>query len=112
MSLSRRSFLRGMLAAGAAPAIIKASSLMPVRSSVIALPSGAGAILHGNFGKALWPGLEEWYGRHYAQYGSGIGFSPEVLDAQSNLNRLIRNMIDTKEEVAAKAFKEYNAIYV
>jgi hypothetical protein len=39
MNITRRGFLQGMLALGAAPAVVKAVNLMPVKSSIIAIPT-------------------------------------------------------------------------
>ena len=40
MSVSRRGFITGMLAVAAAPAIVKAANLMPVRPRLIIPPQG------------------------------------------------------------------------
>ncbi len=90
MSLSRRSFLRGMLAAGAAPAIVTASSLMPVRQ--IALPTYR---VTESYGVLVPPGIS-----YYSEYGMPIAHYPEVIDAQAAMNRIIYNMLKTKEDIA------------
>lgn len=67
--MNRRGFLQGMLAAGAAPAIVKASSLMPI------------------FVPKLWtPAV--------LQFGPGIVSAEEILAAQREFNEMLSRWID------------------
>lgn len=76
MNLSRRSFMGSILVLSAAPAIIKASSLMKVVALIpkeitmgfdLASPKGEGTVIavSRNINGLLWPGVKEWYGHYY-----------------------------------------------
>lgn len=75
--MNRRSFLRGILAAGAAPAIVKASALMPARGIILpTLEETLKYTAHHHYGKVmtsaefvkvLWPGISVWYKEQYDQ---------------------------------------------
>lgn len=88
--MNRRGFLSAILAAGVAPAVVRAASLMPVRT----LPSGIvtleeavsgfglaqikeeGSILLYDNPLALWPGIKAFYARCYEQYPQFSEWSP------------------------------------
>lgn len=72
--MNRRSFLAGILAAGVAPAIVRVSSLMPVRRP-LAVVTMEEVIEYGlqspliriNYGRLLWPGVKFWYDGVYSE---------------------------------------------
>lgn len=85
--MNRRGFLRGILALGVAPAIVRASSLMQVKTLypdgwIDALAHAAAEEMgfgmaqvktegmnvlydNANFARVLWPGIREFWGKHY-----------------------------------------------
>lgn len=75
--MNRRGFLGAILAAGVAPVIVKASSLMKVSSSVssileipsqeILLLNRGGVINAASFKAVLWPGVNKWYRDLYSE---------------------------------------------
>lgn len=71
--MNRRGFLQGILAAGMAPAIVKAEILMPVRKIIVP------------------PTLTF---RRYVPYGSSVIALDHVIDSQRYLNGWWRSALD------------------
>lgn len=71
--MNRRGFLKGILLAGIAPAIIRADSLMrAIPTETTILPAGflelppIGVPLSAN--KSLWPGVKHWWAIDYGNH--------------------------------------------
>jgi hypothetical protein len=63
--MKRRSFLKILAGFMAGPAIAKAMpKAMPIVESQAVVKS-QGTITTGSHAKALWPGIEGWYGKEY-----------------------------------------------
>ena len=64
--MRRRSFLKG---AAALPAAGIATTSVVTGMDLAKVPSythkSYGVTFSNNFGKALWPGIKEWYGKEY-----------------------------------------------
>jgi hypothetical protein len=73
---SRRSFLQQMLVCAAAPAVVRASTLMRIKPILLPGedfiigdgPGEARLLIHqGNYSKALWPGIKVWWDQAYSE---------------------------------------------
>lgn len=64
MELTRRGFLKGILLAGIAPAIVRADSLMRIIPTETLFPIEIGYDDNWppGFGSLLWPGVKQWWG--------------------------------------------------
>lgn len=74
MNMSRRSFMGSMLALAAAPAIVRADSLMrviPINTTILteahieAALTEISKITGLSANKLLWPGVKHWWGKSF-----------------------------------------------
>lgn len=66
--MNRRGFLQTCLTLAAAPAIVRADSLMrviPRETTIILISKDWEAALQYNTALLLWPGIKEFWGKHY-----------------------------------------------
>ena len=70
--MKRRNFIKGLVGLAAAPVVVKAGSVIEAvieKEGGFIVPPGTrksiGTTTTGNFSKALWPGIEEWYKESY-----------------------------------------------
>lgn len=68
MILSRRSILVGAAASLAAPAVVRAASLMPIRGDVYKFWSHSAPLLPPFPLDPTWPGLTEWKRQYESRY--------------------------------------------
>lgn len=77
--MNRRGFLQAILAAGVAPAIVRASSLMTVKAPIqvatleetlafgVASIKAEGTALCYDHAKMLWPAVKRWFDEEYLE---------------------------------------------
>lgn len=88
--MNRRGFLKSMLVAGTAPAIVRADSLMriiPRETEIITSGFGMAGIktegtelvYDSRYGLLLWPGIQAWWGHQYREFPANWNNLPRDL---------------------------------
>lgn len=90
--ITRRGFLKGMLLAGVAPAIVRADSLMrliPTETEVLkfTVTEEIGLIAPGNFNALLWPGVQAWWSKSYCDIGDVVSLAENAVRANNVVDR-------------------------
>jgi hypothetical protein len=88
--MNRRGFIGSILALGAAPAIVRADSLMRIIPRETSLPYGTSVpITEASFPPILWPGVKEFWGKPYDDKATKLAFS----------------MLETRQRIAFDAMR-------
>lgn len=97
--ISRRGFIKGMLLASVAPAIVRADSLMrliPTETTIIessgfglaaVKKEGASIIYDGCNAGNLWPGVKAWWAKSYCDIGDIVSLAENAVRANNVVDR-------------------------
>jgi hypothetical protein len=66
MNITRRGFLKGMMAAPAAVVVARVAQRSEQGINALTLPHVVGSNPTPSLPKQMWPGIEQWYSRHHA----------------------------------------------
>lgn len=125
--ITRRGFLKGMLLAGVAPAIVRADSLMrliPTETTIIESSGfglaaikkeGASVLYDGCTPQNLWPGVKAWWAADYASLSDEVtlvlGYTTEdgirVVDGTFSGDRAKRLLDQLQDSVTISSSSRF-----